>query len=334
MRKHLVRLICLACALMMICGVALAEAPSVSIGAVANGSWAPPYNHNDWKHLLTINVSQAASLSATVYDSQGVAFNTPKINGNYTANLPVQAGNLTLNWPAVNYQGWHPGDGSVEKFKVVVSATNENGTGRAETEFNFYFRHDITQHKTEFDVDPNAPVDPNGPENPTEPVIPDPIWYANNTVCSFGPHFRDVSPEMTDKWYMFTALDLSQDGVQCYELVSGNVFVIGEVVIEVKGDNLTVSYSYCSNDILDEEQFFTIFGDYNDITTVEPAQLNRMEYNKTYSIQNDLGGDTSVVLFVCNRASVRDDTKGIVRFWENIDWRKELREAMLTMIGK
>ena len=133
---------------------------------------------------------------------------------------------------------------------------------------------------------------------------------------------------------MFTPLDLSRDGVQTYELVAGNVFVIGDVTIEVKGDNLTVNYHYCSNDILDKDQFFTIFGDYDEITTVEPEQLNRMEYNKTYSIQNDLGGDTSVLLFVCNRASVRDDTLGIVRFWENIQWRKELRETMLAMIGK
>lgn len=200
---------------------------------------------------------------------------------------------------------------------------------RKEITFPFHFAHNISEHQTDYEIDPNAPIDPNQEGKKEEPV-----WYANNTVCSFGPHFRNVTPDLTSKWYMFTPLDLSRDGVQTYELVAGNVFVIGDVTIEVKGDNLTVNYHYCSNDILDKDQFFTIFGDYDEITTVEPEQLNRMEYNKTYSIQNDLGGDTSVLLFVCNRASVRDDTLGIVRFWENIQWRKELRETMLAMIGK
>lgn len=329
MKKFLLRLICLVCVFTMVLGVALAEAPSLELLNIANGSWTSPYNHNEWKHLVTVNVSQNCNLTATVYDVNGVAFNTPKVNDTYAANAEVNAGNVVLTWPAVNYKGWHPGAETDTEYKVVISVSNENGAVRKEITFPFHFAHNISEHQTDYEIDPNAPIDPNQEGKKEEPV-----WYANNTVCSFGPHFRNVTPDLTSKWYMFTPLDLSRDGVQTYELVAGNVFVIGDVTIEVKGDNLTVNYHYCSNDILDKDQFFTIFGDYDEITTVEPEQLNRMEYNKTYSIQNDLGGDTSVLLFVCNRASVRDDTRGIVRFWENIQWRKELRETMLAMIGK
>lgn len=139
---------------------------------------------------------------------------------------------------------------------------------------------------------------------------------------------------MTDKWYMFTPVDLSQDGEQVYEMVAGNVYVVGTMTVKVAGDEVTVSYDYFNDMIQNKGEFFTIFPDYESITTVEPAEIEAAyEYETVYSIANDLGGDTEVVIFACNVASVRDDNPRIVRFWENTPERKALRENMLDMIG-
>lgn len=331
MKNLLKTFACFLCALLMVFGVALADEPSLTVTSVAQGSWSAPFNHNIWKHLLTVNLSQNAKVNATVYDANGVAFITPKVSGEYTANLAASAGSIQLDWPAVNYNGWHPGAGTYTEFTVVVSAENENGSTVIREQFPFHFAHTFEQHEVDFEVDPNAPVDPN---QEGEPIADPACWYPNNTVCSFGPHFRDVTPSLTDEWYMFTALDLSQNGVQTYEMVAGNVFIIGNVTITVDGDEVTVHYEYVNDKIMDKDHFFTFFQDYDSITTVNPGELTAWEYDKTYSIANDLGGDTSVLLFTCNEVTFRDDNPGIVRFWENIEWRKTLREHMLTMIGK
>ena len=47
-------------------------------------------------------------------------------------------------------------------------------------------------------------------------------WYSNNTACSFGPAFRDVRPGMTDKWYLFTPINLSIQGRQTFDYVASN----------------------------------------------------------------------------------------------------------------
>lgn len=166
------------------------------------------------------------------------------------------------------------------------------------------------------------------------PVVSEAPWMWQNTVCSFGPHFRDIDPELTDKWYMFSAIDLSQDGVQTYELVAGGRYKIGNVTIAVNGDEVTVDYDYF-NDlyVYNQGDFFTIFPDFDSITTVEPSELTAMEYGKTYSIANDLGGDTNVLLYTCNVVNFQTDIEGIERFYENIPWRKELRQSMLELAG-
>jgi len=42
------------------------------------------------------------------------------------------------------------------------------------------------------------------------------------TACSLGLRFRDVSRK-TDKWYMFTPIDVSQNATMYLDLIAGNV---------------------------------------------------------------------------------------------------------------
>ena len=166
-------------------------------------------------------------------------------------------------------------------------------------------------------------------------VDPEVKYFSHNTVCSFGPHFRDVSPELTNKWYMFTPLNLSQDGAYSYELVAGNQNVVGSVKVMIEGDPVILTYKYFNTGIWDYEQFFTLFPDYDSITTVNPEEIeNAYQFNVPLSIENDLDGDTDVILFVCNDVTFKNNNRDIVRFWPNLAERRALRNSMLEMIGR
>lgn len=158
-------------------------------------------------------------------------------------------------------------------------------------------------------------------------------WMTNNTVCSFGPHFKDYV--RTDKWYMFTPIDLTLQGMQSFEMVAGGMYKIGTVNVTVSGDTFWVEYTYVNpSEIYNKGEFFTIFGGLNQVTTVDPNKLTSMTYGQPYSITRDLGGDTNVLLFTCNHATFLNSTTGIERFYENIDWRKNLREEMIALMNR
>ena len=168
-------------------------------------------------------------------------------------------------------------------------------------------------------------------------------WYPNNTACSFGPAFRDVKPALTDKWYLFTPIDLSIQGRQEFEYIASNKYVIGKVYVDVYGDQVVVTYhnfyedQYGKTETLDE--FFTFFHDLRSVKQVEPEYMDDdgYRYGWPISIENDLEGDTNVLLFIRNRVTYCDyvtSTRKLTRFWPNLTERKELREKMKLMMNK
>lgn len=161
--------------------------------------------------------------------------------------------------------------------------------------------------------------------------------YDNNTVCSFGPQFREVSPRMTDLWYMFTPIDLSENGTQTYDLIAGNMFVIGEVTVTVENGRFQVDYRYNSARIEIGREYFQIFPDYKSIGADNLEDFHaqkRFSYGRSYSIADKLEGDTDVILFVCNTVTFKKTTPGIVGYYSTNPDRVAQREAMLEMIGK
>ena len=162
--------------------------------------------------------------------------------------------------------------------------------------------------------------------------------FSMNKVTSFGPHFRDMPDPITKKWYMFTPLTL-EEGKQEFPLIGGNQYIIGKVIVTVKGDEVATTYKYRKNDTYNHGEFFTFFPDFDSITSVDPADIgDSLTYKKPYSIANDLGGDTEVILYVQNIATFTYDSrdakwKGNDRFWENQKEYKALRNKMLDTIG-
>lgn len=158
-------------------------------------------------------------------------------------------------------------------------------------------------------------------------------WLSNNTVCSVGPRFQDVRDALTDEWYMFSVVDLSENGMQSFDLVAGGIYVVGEVYVTVKDDSVHVTYAYDHPDeIYETEKFFRLFTDLDSMDTVHPEDLESMEYGAYYSISEDLGGDTTVLLFTCNRVSFMNSTPGLTRFYESLDDYEELLEDMLAQL--
>jgi hypothetical protein len=165
------------------------------------------------------------------------------------------------------------------------------------------------------------------------------IWYPNNTVCSFGPQFRDAKPGLTDLWYMFTPVDLSHDGTQTFELVGGNMYVLGQAAITVSGDSVTVNYSTVKGKyghIYVKSEYLNFFPDLDSVKTVVPEENGEgFRFGQTISIQKDLGGDTNVLMFIRNVATYRnlvDDSTLLRRFYKNLPGRVQLRDEMLAMM--
>ncbi len=168
-------------------------------------------------------------------------------------------------------------------------------------------------------------------------------FYPRNTVSSFGPHFRDVTPNLTKLWYMFTPIDLSIQGRQSFPLVASNIFEVGQVHVDVNMDTVIVTYEmffegkegYTSERLSD---FLMFYNAYTDITIVEPEDMpnpSPYAFGQPISILNHLGGDTNVIMFVRNRITYYEfptPKDGYTRYWRNLPEYKTRREAMLQMM--
>ena len=172
-------------------------------------------------------------------------------------------------------------------------------------------------------------------------VIERGAWYHNNTACAFGLAFRDVKPGLTDKWYTFAPVDLTVQGRQEFEYIASSLYVIGTVYVDVNGDSVTVTYRnfYDGKGGRTEtkEEFFTFFPDLGAVSQVEPEMLQGQAraFGVPLSIENDLNGDTRVLLFVRNRVTYCNyvtPTRQLTRYWPNLPERKALREEMLRLM--
>ena len=125
------------------------------------------------------------------------------------------------------------------------------------------------------------------------------VYYANNTACSVGPSFRDVS-NLTSKWYRFTPVDLSENGTQTFDLMGSNMYIIGKVTVTVQDGYVTVNCQYNSARVNVKKEFCTFLPSLAETTTVDQNKLTNYAFGTPISIADDLGGDTNVLLYICN----------------------------------
>lgn len=173
-------------------------------------------------------------------------------------------------------------------------------------------------------------------------MVEKPTWYSNNTACSFGLSFREVTPELTSKWYTFTPVDLSIQGRQEFDYIAANLYIIGKVYVDVAGDSVTVSYhNYYTQQGGNTEttaEYFNIFHNLSEATTnaIESLPVSGFVFNQPFSIERDLGGDHQVLLYVCNHVTYCDYVlyyHKLTRYWPNLPERVAYREAMTQMMN-
>ncbi len=140
--------------------------------------------------------------------------------------------------------------------------------------------------------------------------------YVHMTVSSIGPRFRDVC-DVTDKWHMFTLIDLSQDGETLFDLVAGNSHLIGTMKVTVLEGQVTFTYELFSDEIKMTSEFLTIFPDLESVKTLDIEKLTAYAFNEPISIADQLSGDTSVLVYVLCECSYRDDVRGLKFFEED-----------------
>ena len=134
------------------------------------------------------------------------------------------------------------------------------------------------------------------------------LTMSNNTVCAFGPRLREtyLAPYNTDRWYMFTPFDASKEGVQTYELVASNMYIVGNVTLTIRDGYLTVNYQLSDPKNFNITlEFFTVLNKINDIIKYEPEDLLqiRMTKNQPINLAETFGDDTNLVLYFCSRCT-------------------------------
>ena len=132
---------------------------------------------------------------------------------------------------------------------------------------------------------------------PTEKPDDGAEWRYHQNVSSLGIRFRDIKPEVTNEWLMFTPLDLSQDGVQEIDLIAANITYVGKVTVTVSSGKVTVTDDV-NHSVEKLNLQFTLLPDLASVTSADISAMKTYEFGQEISIADDLAGDTKVLLFV------------------------------------
>ena len=136
--------------------------------------------------------------------------------------------------------------------------------------------------------------------------------YLNRKVSTAGIRFSDEG-DLTDEWFMFTPVDLSADGEQTIDLVGANKHVIGKVYVTVADGQVTVKHEVYKH-VEMKEAVIAFFPDLASVATLEQSQLTGYAFDEAISIEEQLGGDTKVLLYIDGMALYREDGPGLDLF--------------------
>lgn len=163
--------------------------------------------------------------------------------------------------------------------------------------------------------------------------------YPNNTICVAGLTLKEADASLPEKWYNVLPIDLTKDGRSVYQLMISNIFLIGEVYVDVWGDEVTVGVSLLEHGAVRPlswyGRWFTRLGD---ITTASiESSEGGFTFGEPVSIADDLGGADTALLFIRSKASYyqpfRDGTT-LTRYWRNLDEWKEFRESLQELMPR
>ncbi len=163
-------------------------------------------------------------------------------------------------------------------------------------------------------------------------------WFPHNTACVYGPKMNALVPGIGSRDNITAAVvDLTKEGTQTFKLVAADQWEIGKVFVNVNGDEVTVTYQMTEDintrdiwdEIVVEKEWFTIFPTKASITSAKRDDLgDGYTFGAPISIANDLGGATTVVLYVNSTVTFGAHNPYVYRFWTNSRYETGARNAM------
>ena len=156
-------------------------------------------------------------------------------------------------------------------------------------------------------------------------------WFYYQTVCSQGIRFRDIAPKLTNQWFMFTPLDLSKDGVSTIPLVAANSVYVGAVTVKVENGKLTVNYQV-DYPAMRDDMAFALLPSLDQVTDVDIGMMKTYPFGREISIQDDLAGDTRVLLYVLGHADYDAMDERNQPFPNNQKEYRELTESLKKLM--
>ena len=162
-------------------------------------------------------------------------------------------------------------------------------------------------------------------------------WFPNNTICLAGLSLQETSTRLPDKWYNVLPIDLTQDGRQYYQLMISNMFLIGELYVDVWGDEVTVDYSLIEHSAIEPlESYGRWFTKLSQVTekSIESKE-NGFVFGEPLSIAEDLGGADVALLFIRSKATYYlpfPDGTELTRYWRNTPEWKEFRTTLQELV--
>lgn len=162
-------------------------------------------------------------------------------------------------------------------------------------------------------------------------VFAEDAWYPDNTACVFGP-------QMDGSWKTYAVVDLSVEGTQNLKLVGAGAWLLGNVSVTVTGDEVVVNY-LMTEDIITKDVHDDITVDseyvniYADVESMDIAAESAYAFGQPISIANDLGGDTTVVLYVQLQVDYPAHCPYVYRFWPNLWQNKSIVSAMNDLLA-
>lgn len=159
-----------------------------------------------------------------------------------------------------------------------------------------------------------------------------PCWYPDNTANVFGP-------KVNGSWQTYAAVDLSADGTQSFDLIGAGAWKIGTVTVTVDGDSVVVDYymtedvNTCDvwDDINIDTEYVNLFADAD---AIDMRAESAFAFGEPISISADLGGDTTVALYVCNVVDYPSHSPYVVRFWPNAPENAAIAESMAKLMAE
>ena len=227
-----------------------------------------------------------------------------------------------------------------EAGDVVCAEYDErDGGGAADWEPGYGWYVDTINGREKLTLDVPSPWDaqPLLPVQETEKAKL--THYPNNTICVAGLTLREADPSLPDKWYNVLPVDLTRDGRSVYQLVISNMFYIGELYVDVWGDEVTVSCDLVDLTAVQPLQSYgRWFTSLRDITSASiESSEGGFAFGQPLSIADDLGGADTALLFIRSKASYyqpfRDGTT-LTRYWRNLDEWKEFRQGLQELMPR